>query len=98
MPMQFLYIVHSILINLFTIHTLDTDECSIKTDDCEHTCIDTEGGYNCSCYEGFKLMNDNKCEGKSNVSTLYPKQIYLQDINYSKNITFLSIKNAFFVK
>ena len=33
----------------------DINEC--LSSPCEHTCINVQGSYKCSCYEGFKKIN-----------------------------------------
>ncbi|XP_013784459.2 tolloid-like protein 1, partial [Limulus polyphemus] len=39
------------------------DECSGKGHGCEHTCINTLGGYRCECKIGYELHSDGKkCE------------------------------------
>ena len=41
----------------------DIDECEIGA--CVQNCINFNGGYNCSCFEGYALnSNDGRCEGK----------------------------------
>ncbi|PNF33834.1 hypothetical protein B7P43_G08597 [Cryptotermes secundus] len=41
----------------------DVDECEEGSLDCEHTCINTVGSYNCACRDGFSLRTDNHtCE------------------------------------
>lgn len=40
------------------------DECALQTHGCEHNCVNTLGGYECSCRIGFELHSDGKhCEG-----------------------------------
>ena len=47
------------------VQTLDIDECSRRLHDCEQMCINTKGGFNCSCNEGFLLQDDMRsCQGK----------------------------------
>lgn len=45
----------------------DIDECSSDNDNqCDHKdrCINTPGGYKCSCVEGYRLENDGTtCTG-----------------------------------
>ena len=36
----------------------DVDECVADTDDCDHTCTNTEGSFTCSCQSGFSLDSD----------------------------------------
>lgn len=41
------------------------DECALTDHGCEHDCINTLGGYECSCRIGYELHSDGKhCEGK----------------------------------
>uniref|UniRef100_A0A1X7T8K6 EGF-like calcium-binding domain-containing protein n=1 Tax=Amphimedon queenslandica TaxID=400682 RepID=A0A1X7T8K6_AMPQE len=35
------------------VQQLDIDECVTGTHSCQQRCINTEGSYNCSCYDGF---------------------------------------------
>jgi hypothetical protein len=40
------------------------DECALQTHGCEQNCVNTLGGYECSCRIGFELHSDGKhCEG-----------------------------------
>ena len=41
----------------------DHDECENNTHHCNHTCHNTQGGYYCSCYDGYRLVNTHSCEG-----------------------------------
>lgn len=41
----------------------ELDECELQDHGCEHDCINTLGGYQCSCYIGYELHSDKKtCE------------------------------------
>ena len=43
----------------------DYNECSNDNGGCNHTCTNFVGGFNCSCNDGFQLMNDKKaCKRK----------------------------------
>lgn len=43
----------------------ELDECELKDHGCEHNCINTLGGYQCSCHIGYELHSDKKtCESK----------------------------------
>ena len=42
----------------------DINECAEDIDDCEHNCINTEGGYNCTCDDGYISLGSN-CSGIS---------------------------------
>lgn len=35
----------------------DIDECKAGTAECQQTCTNTLGGYECSCREGFQLVS-----------------------------------------
>lgn len=37
---------------------LDMDECESGDNACEDMCVNTEGGYECSCEEGRQLASD----------------------------------------
>ncbi|KAK2151947.1 hypothetical protein NP493_2549g00003, partial [Ridgeia piscesae] len=38
----------------------DVDECKTKKGGCDHSCTNFDGGFNCSCNDGFQLMKDKK--------------------------------------
>ena len=43
----------------------DIDECALDTDGCEQDCINTPGSFQCDCFEGFLLNEDNiTCYGE----------------------------------
>ena len=43
----------------------DIDECALDTDGCEQDCINTPGSFQCDCFEGFLLSDDNiSCYGE----------------------------------
>lgn len=43
---------------------IDTDECSLDEDVCGQICTNTDGGFFCSCENGYLLENDSRtCEG-----------------------------------
>ncbi len=41
----------------------DINEC--QENPCEQICIDLEGGYECSCREGYQLLPGGRCTGES---------------------------------
>ena len=48
------------------LYLADVDECSLNnpSHDCEQICINTNGGFKCSCTEQYVLANDSRsCEG-----------------------------------
>lgn len=53
-----------IYFTIFTIYTIDKDECVINPGICAHNCINTPGSYYCSCRSGFQLSSDGtNCQG-----------------------------------
>lgn len=54
------------------LHTfLDIDECLLSIDECTDNCTNTEGGYECSCSDGYMLDTDKTtCIGNHYVYTL----------------------------
>ena len=39
---------------------LDINECAQNNGGCEQGCTNTKGGYFCSCYQGYRLLQDNR--------------------------------------
>jgi len=37
--------------------------CQWSNGGCDHACIDTETGVNCSCYDGYQLIDNQTCSG-----------------------------------
>ena len=47
------------------LQSTDIDECTENSDGCEHQCTDTDGSFECSCRDGFRLGSDGRsCDGK----------------------------------
>ena len=47
-------------------YTSDVNECTDNNGDCEHSCVNNEGSYSCSCQSGFSLnSNGRNCSGKN---------------------------------
>ena len=71
----------------------DIDECVEDIDDCEHNCINTEGGYNCTCDDGYISVGSN-CSGISahihckRIVMIYSNQI---SMNVLKTLMTVSI-------
>lgn len=43
---------------------IDSDECLVNNGGCDQECNNYEGGYSCTCEEGFRLDDDNvTCKG-----------------------------------
>ena len=46
----------------------DIRECTDGTHNCDHICVELEGGFECSCNDGYELENDfSTCSGKVRV-------------------------------
>ena len=42
----------------------DIDECQDDTNICQQGCINTDGSYNCYCWNGYELTSDEySCQG-----------------------------------
>ena len=52
-------------LRLQTLSDPDFDECEDEGmgNDCEQVCSNTVGGFSCSCFNGFELVNEAQCEG-----------------------------------
>ena len=81
---------HSVY-NLFVVYIwrsclwTDVNEC-LTTNDCQQQCTNTEGGYNCSCSQGFTLNSDNKtCDGMLNYCKILAS-VYCTLIQLLKNV------------
>ena len=48
----------------------DIDECKMNLDNCESECVNLIGSFECTCFDGYKLINSNKCE-KGKVKIIY---------------------------
>ena len=44
--------------------TLDILECMVDSHNCSQICVELEGSFNCACYSGYGLQEDEvTCEG-----------------------------------
>ena len=41
----------------------DIDECAYNSGQCDHSCVDTNGSYNCTCNFGYSLYEYNGFQG-----------------------------------
>lgn len=71
--------------------SLDIDECSSSNGGCEHTCVNTDQSFYCTCRQGYTLKADQQtCEG-----TLTQLNSYVS-LNFNTFlINFLLIKTPF---
>ena len=49
----------------------DINECGLGLDNCQQTCTNTPGSYNCSCLSGFELEGFSNCTGNELCVQLY---------------------------
>ena len=50
---------------LFPFTFSDIDECAENTAGCGQMCTDTDGSFECSCKDGFRLASDKRnCDGE----------------------------------
>ena len=49
----------------------EINECERLLDNCQQECMNTDGSFNCSCYDGFLLQDDGRsCQSKQIVLKL----------------------------
>ena len=48
-------------------YVIDFDECvgEGSGNKCEQGCVNNPGGYDCTCIDGFKLVHDTVCQGRT---------------------------------
>ena len=52
---------------------IDINECALCNGGCQHTCINTEGNYSCSCDSGYVIKeNGLSCEGMTVAGIVNP--------------------------
>ena len=51
----------------------DYDECMGEGlgNECEQGCDNNPGGFNCTCFDGFELVNETQCQGNLDGPSLY---------------------------
>ena len=44
----------------------DVDECATNNGECDQKCSNLIGGYECSCYAGYRqsITNQKRCDGR----------------------------------
>ena len=52
--------------NSIIISITDFDECigEGSGNECEQGCVNNRGGFNCTCCDGYEIINDTQCEGE----------------------------------
>lgn len=62
---------------------IDIDECLTANGGCEQLCINSIGGFNCSCLSGFIVANEVFCSGMFKLiqSNDYSTHFLMSDIN-----------------
>ena len=45
---------------LYLLYSIDTNECLTNNGGCDHTCVNTEGSFECLCNNSYILAADNK--------------------------------------
>lgn len=49
-------------------HNADVNECALNRDNCAQNCINTNGGFRCSCRTGYSLLsNGYSCAGTASI-------------------------------
>ena len=53
------------MLSIATLHVvLDIFNCMINDHNCSQICVEVEGSFNCSCYPGYELQDDDAtCTG-----------------------------------
>ena len=75
----------------FKIFFLDRNECESKKSSCQQACINTVGSYYCSCFKGYKLLEDFKrCKGE------YLPEFYLEPCQTFTKLLSIFVKFSIF--
>ena len=50
---------------MFTYYISDFDECSQMSPPCSQVCLNTEGSFACSCFDGYRIsqIDHTQCNG-----------------------------------
>ena len=56
----------------FSLCDIDIDECEVGTSNCTQICNNNDGGYSCTCYDGYQINDsDNRtCKGITIINDL----------------------------
>ena len=86
-------------IKYIIINITDIDECSEETSGCEQKCKNTDGGFTCSCLEGYTLNVDNRTCNMSKSSDVFKvtKCKNLQSDDIELNFYSDANKNVYYI-
>lgn len=72
---------------------LDVDECALNISDCQQGCRNTIGGYECFCFDSYKVVasNPSECEGKS--CNVFLPRVYSNNIIQNIKSNFVDLPN-----
>ena len=61
----------------FSLCDVDIDECEKGTSNCTHKCNNEDGGYFCTCNDGYEIDSDNRtCKGISVITDQYHRAYF----------------------
>ena len=61
-----MYVYVIVAFSLYYNNYADINECTSNTDNCDQTCSNTVGGFNCGCNAGYQLdSNRRTCNGEN---------------------------------
>ncbi|XP_046328862.2 low-density lipoprotein receptor-related protein 4-like isoform X2 [Haliotis rufescens] len=69
---------------------VDKDECTVSPELCSHKCVNSVGGFSCTCYDGYIPVNVTRCEAEAAnevylvlLDSMNLKRINLTTFNYA---------------
>lgn len=89
------------------LYATDINECALGTDKCDQLCTNTQGGYVCSCNDGYELHTDGlACSGTfiviiCNFGLAIPVNIFLElppHLNKADNSETCDVKRHFSIR
>ena len=63
----------------FSLCDVDIDECEESTSNCTQICNNEDGGYSCTCNDGYQIDSDNRtCKGITVINPMadYHRRVY----------------------
>ncbi len=64
-----MYVVPLFSTTKYCFPNVDIDECINGTENCADICVNTEGGFQCDCNPGYRLLNATHCKGNMHCQT-----------------------------